>query len=249
VNWSGEIQLDTWMHVAIVNDPAARTTTMYVNGAPVLRNASDTVGQSFVPDAPWLMGAGMDNNTPGSGWNGCIGETRVVDHVLDPSEWLTARADLTGLTVTDAPQGSLPAGTRLTTFSGTGLPGAEVRMSGSIAGTGTVGDDGNWAIVLPDALGAGAYEASVVQALGTRQSDPVSFDFGIEAVPGASTPVGSNPATPTIPIGGADGSVALASTGLEPPVGAITGALLLALLGAVVVRRAHRRRTAGVTAE
>jgi hypothetical protein len=249
VNWSGEIQLDTWMHVAIVNDPTARTTTMYVNGAPVLRNASDNVGQSFVPDAPWLMGAGMDNNTPGSGWDGCIGETRVVDHVLDSSEWLTARADLTGLTVTDAPQGSLPAGTRLTTFTGTGLPGAEVRLSGSIGGTGTVDENGNWTIELPEALGAGAYEASVVQALGTRESEPVAFDFGIEAVPGATTPVGSTPTTPTIPIGGAVGSVALASTGLELPVGAMASALLLALLGAIVVRRAHRRRAAGVSAE
>lgn len=249
VNWSGEIQLDTWMHVAIVNDPTARTTTMYVNGAPVLRNATDNVGQSFVPDAPWLMGAGMDNNTAGAGWNGCIGETRVVDHVLDQSEWLTARADLTGLTVTDAPEGSLPASTRLTTFSGTGLPGAEVRMSGSIAGTDVVDDSGDWSIVLPQALSAGAYEASVVQALGTRESEPVAFDFGIESVPGAPVPSGSNSAAPTIPIDGADGSAALASTGLELPVGAIASAILLALLGAVVVLRSRRRRAAGASAE
>ncbi|WP_374945944.1 LamG-like jellyroll fold domain-containing protein [Agreia sp.] len=249
VNWSGEIQLDTWMHVAIVNDPTARTTTMYVNGAPVLRNATDNVGQSFVPDAPWLMGAGMDFNTPGAGWNGCIGETRVVDHVLDPSEWLTARADLTGLTVTDAPEGSLPASTRLTTFAGTGLPGAEVRLSGSIAGTDTIDENGAWSIVLPQALSAGAYEASVVQALGTRESEPVAFNFGIDALPGATTPPGSDAgAAPTIPIGGANGSVALASTGLELPMGAIVAGFVLALLGAVVILRTRRRSTSGESA-
>ena len=242
VNWSGEIQLDTWMHVAIVNDPTARTTTMYVNGAPVLRNATDNVGQSYVPDAPWLMGAGMDNNTAGAGWNGCIGETRVVDHMLDQSQWLTARADLSGLTVTDAPEGSLPASTRLTTFRGTGLPGAEVRMSGSIAGTDVVDENGDWSIVLSQALSSGAYEASVVQALGTRESDPVAFDFGIESVPGAPVPSGSNSPSPTIPIDGADGSSALASTGLEVPVGAVVSAFLLAILGMAVVLRARRRR-------
>ncbi|MCS5720186.1 metallophosphoesterase [Herbiconiux sp. CPCC 205763] len=244
VNWSGEIQLDTWMHVAIVNDPATRATTMYVNGAPVLRNATDNVGQSFVPDAPWLLGAGMDSNQPGAGWNGCIGETRIVDHVLDQSEWLTARADLTGLTVVDAPEGSLPATTKLTTFSGTGLPGAEVRMSGSIAGTDVIDDDGRWSIVLPQALTAGAYEASVVQALGTRESAPVAFDFTIE---GAAV---ANPGTtPTIPIDGADGSVALANTGAELPTGAIVGAILLALLGTTVLIRTRRRRASGLSGE
>jgi hypothetical protein len=245
VNWSGEIQLDTWMHVAIVNDPATRTTTMYVNGAPVLRNATDNVGQSFVPDAPWLMGAGMDSNQPGAGWNGCIGETRIVDHVLDQSEWLTARADLTGLTVTDAPEGSLPAATKLTTFSGTGLPGAEVRMSGSIAGTDVIGEDGRWSIMLPQALAAGAYEASVVQALGTRESAPVGFDFTIEGA-AVATPGGT---TPTIPIDGADGSTALANTGAELPTGGIVGALLLALLGTIVLVRARRRRASGLSGE
>ncbi|SDZ54237.1 LamG-like jellyroll fold domain-containing protein [Herbiconiux ginsengi] len=245
VNWSGEIQLDTWMHVAIVNDPATRTTTMYVNGAPVLRNASDNVGQSFVPDAPWLMGAGMDHNQPGAGWNGCIGETRIVDHVLDQGEWLTARADLTGLTITDAPEGSLPAATKLTTFSGTGLPGAEVRMSGSIAGTDVIDENGRWSIVLPRALAAGAYEASVVQALGTRESAPLGFDFTIEGA-AAPTPGGT---TPTIPIDGADGSTALANTGAELPAGAVGGAILLALLGIVVLVLVRRRRASGLSGE
>ncbi|TIH36629.1 LamG-like jellyroll fold domain-containing protein [Subtercola vilae] len=245
VNWSGEIQLDTWMHVAIVNDPTARTTTMYVNGAPVLRNATDTVGQSFVPDAPWLMGAGMDNNNPGAGWNGCIGETRIVDHVIDQTQWLTARADLTGLTVTDAPQGSLPATTRLTTFSGAGHPGAEVRMSGSIGGSTVVDTAGKWSIVLPQALAAGAYEASVVQALGTRESEPVAFDFGIEGAPGATTPRPSaTDSAATIPIGGAAGTTALANTGLELSGVATLAGLLLALLGALVVILNRRRRAA-----
>lgn len=259
VNWSGEIQLDTWMHVAIVNDPQSRTTTMYVNGAPVLRNASNAVGQSFVPDAPWLMGAGMDNNTPGAGWNGCIGETRVVDHVLDQTQWLTARADLTGLAVVDAPAGSLPADTQISSFSGTGHPGAEVRLAGSVAGSTTVDADGTWTIALPQALTAGAYEASVVQALGTRASEPIAFDFSIEGV--ATETPGEPGSEPTVPIGGgggpaddpagavgsADRDGTLSSTGFALPVASISAAGVLALLGVILIVRSRRRRASAPT--
>ncbi|MFP3534295.1 modulator protein, partial [Burkholderia sp. SIMBA_042] len=41
-NWSGEIIAEKWVHVAVVNDPAKNETVMYVEGAPVLRNASNT---------------------------------------------------------------------------------------------------------------------------------------------------------------------------------------------------------------
>ncbi len=91
-NWSGEILVDTWMHIAIVNDPAARETTMYVEGAPVLRNAVDTAGLATL-NLPWAVGAGFwDGGPPGSGFFGAIGEIRIVAKPLPPTQWLTARA-------------------------------------------------------------------------------------------------------------------------------------------------------------
>lgn len=91
-NWSGEIMLDTWLHVAIVNDPVARETTMYVEGAPVLRNAVDTIGLASL-GLPWTVGAGYwDGGSPGSGFLGAMGEMRVVAKPLAPAQWLTARA-------------------------------------------------------------------------------------------------------------------------------------------------------------
>jgi 3',5'-cyclic AMP phosphodiesterase CpdA len=238
VNWSGEIQVDTWMHVAIVNDPADRTTTMYVNGAPVLRNANNNVGQSYVPDAPWIMGAGMDSNTPGAGWNGCIGETRVVDHPIEQSSWLTARADLTGLALTDAPTGALGSAARVASFSGTGLAGAEVRISGGITGTTVVDENGEWTVALPQALAAGSYRADVVQALGTRASAAAVLDFSIAAV--AAGP-GAVPTDGTIGGGaGAGANGELANTGGGLPLLGASLAFLALLLGALGIKASRR---------
>lgn len=91
-NWSGEIQIDTWAHVAVVNDPATREVTMYVEGAPVLRNAIDSVGLATL-NLPWTIGAGYwDGGSPGSGFLGALGEIRIVARPLSPDQWLTARA-------------------------------------------------------------------------------------------------------------------------------------------------------------
>ncbi len=84
--------LDAWMHVAIVNDPAAKQTTMYIEGAPVLRNAVDAVGLATF-DLPWAVGAGLgnDGNLSG-GFLGAMGEIRITPKPLPPAKWLTARA-------------------------------------------------------------------------------------------------------------------------------------------------------------
>lgn len=90
--WSGEILLDRWMHVAAVNDPATKITTLYVEGAPVLRNPVDAVGLPNMGQ-PWLVGANgnfMDN--PANGFIGALGEIRIVPKPLPPTQWLTARA-------------------------------------------------------------------------------------------------------------------------------------------------------------
>ncbi|WP_207632106.1 LamG-like jellyroll fold domain-containing protein [Occultella kanbiaonis] len=192
--WSGEILFGRWMHVALVNDPAAATTTMYVDGAPVLRNTVDTIGQSFNAGMPWILGADWVDDAARNGWNGCVGETRIIDHPTGPQEWLTARADLSGLTV-EAPTGDLPAGMVIESFTGTGFPGAEVRLEGAQLGTAgamaptpmvldastTVAADGTWTITLPGPLPAGNYTATLFQALGSRASSPTAMAFRVTA--------------------------------------------------------------------
>jgi hypothetical protein len=89
-NWSGEVMPDKWLHVAAVNDPITATTTLYVDGAPVLRNAIDGVGLGTA-GKPWRIGSATWAGATADGWLGCIGETRIVDHVLPREQWLTAR--------------------------------------------------------------------------------------------------------------------------------------------------------------
>ncbi|WP_208004265.1 LamG-like jellyroll fold domain-containing protein [Labedella populi] len=269
--WSGEIMTESWAHVAIVNDPGTSTTTMYVDGAPVLRNATDTLGQSINENTTWLFGADFVDNAARNGWNGCIGETRVLDHATGPAEWLTQRADLSTLSV-DAPTGTLPWDTELTELSGTGFPGAEVtiadapvdaaaRAAGDLMGSTTVAEDGTWTVSFAGPLAAGDYDGSVFQALGARASDAVALDFAIAAAPAEPTPEPSLPGTgpdgPTIP-GDSDGDSPadgddaagdsagddLAVTGATVAPWLVGSAIALLLAGAVIViARARREHT------
>ncbi|AMB94169.1 LamG-like jellyroll fold domain-containing protein [Aerococcus sanguinicola] len=91
--WSGEIvDLSDWYHLAVVNDPEAKTLTMYVNGVPVLRNATDTVGLADDKGQPWRLGGSFYGGQGEHGFIGWIGETRLVDRPLQAKDWLTARA-------------------------------------------------------------------------------------------------------------------------------------------------------------
>ncbi|WP_082926513.1 LamG-like jellyroll fold domain-containing protein [Cupriavidus sp. D384] len=91
-NWSGEIIAGKWVHVAVVNDPATNETVMYVEGAPVLRNASNTRGIAFVTAASRMfIGGGVYNNAPSNGFLGQIGEVRICTEPLTTDKWLTAR--------------------------------------------------------------------------------------------------------------------------------------------------------------
>lgn len=91
-NWSSDVDANKWLHLAIVDDPATDTVTMYVDGAPVLRNVLGSHGINGFADMAWVLGGGSYNGVRDSGFLGCIGETRVVDHALPASQWLTARA-------------------------------------------------------------------------------------------------------------------------------------------------------------
>ena len=91
-NWSGEVMVDTWYHVAIVNDPSTNETILYVDGAPVLRNAAGQVGiAALAADMPWVLGAAWWNGERKDGYFGNIGEVRIVAKPLPAAQWLTAR--------------------------------------------------------------------------------------------------------------------------------------------------------------
>ncbi|MDK6686164.1 LamG-like jellyroll fold domain-containing protein [Aerococcus sp. UMB8623] len=91
--WSGEIvDLSDWYHLAVVNDPETKTLTMYVNGVPVLRNATDTVGLADDNGQPWRLGGSFYGGQGEHGFIGWIGETRLVDRPLQAKDWLTSRA-------------------------------------------------------------------------------------------------------------------------------------------------------------
>lgn len=268
VNWSGEIMVDQWQHVAIVNDPATRSTTMYVDGAPVLRNATNVAGMSWHEGHSWILGADWTDDAARNGWHGCIGETRIIDRPTTPDEWLTQRADLSGFEVLEAPAGELAADVSSVRFAGTGFPGAEVRLSpvpegagaraadlgGAVAG---VAADGTWELTVTSGLTPGGHTVELTQALGARAIEPQRLTFSVAAaVPAVPAPEPA-PAVPApapapaipgdpVPVGApaadADGSLAATGgdSGLVLPL--LAAASVITVLGGLLV--AARRRGA-----
>ena len=81
-----------WIHVAIVNDPVRRETVMYVEGAPVLRNAAGGVGIAYRRATDrMVIGGGAYAGQRTNGFLGQIGEIRLCAEPLPASQWLTAR--------------------------------------------------------------------------------------------------------------------------------------------------------------
>jgi len=89
--WSGGVSAGQWMHVAIVNDPTAGATTMYVEGAPVLRNAH-VAGIRYINNQQTVVGAAQYGGNMNTGFLGSLGEIRIVNTPLKSTQWLTARA-------------------------------------------------------------------------------------------------------------------------------------------------------------
>ncbi|GIG61627.1 hypothetical protein Lfu02_59990 [Longispora fulva] len=87
-NWGHELRPERWFHVAVVNN--GRTTTMYVDGAKLLRNPSTpSIGLSTV-GRPWLIGAGTYDNVVEQGFYGWIGDVRIVDRALPVGSFMNA---------------------------------------------------------------------------------------------------------------------------------------------------------------
>lgn len=257
-NWSGEIMVDSWAHVAVVNDPATRSTTMYVDGAPVLRNATDTAGMARQDGMPWILGSDWVDDAARNGWHGCIGETRIIDRPTTPDEWMTQRADLSGFDVTEAPEGELASTVTSVRFAGTGFPGAEVSLAPAAGlaataadldgATTTVDDAGRWEIRVTEGLTGGEHEIALSQALGSRSSAAQTVSFAIAAAPGTPTPSPSatpsatpRPSGPGAPA--ASGTSGLAATGVDGALigwGAALGGVLLVAGGALAAARIRR---------
>lgn len=87
-NWGHEMPPDTWFHVAVVND--GRTSTMYVESSPVLRNPSTRSNGISTTGAPWLVGATTYDNLVEQGFYGWIGDVRITDRPLPVTAFLTA---------------------------------------------------------------------------------------------------------------------------------------------------------------
>lgn len=93
-SWSGEIIVDTWIHIAVVADPKQGVSTMYIEGAPVLRNFGDGSGIASVgATMPWVIGGGSWDGARDDGYFGNIGEIRIAAAVLPSTQWLTARPE------------------------------------------------------------------------------------------------------------------------------------------------------------
>ena len=94
--WSGDVDLDKWYHLVVVDDPREGSVVMYIDGVPMLRNQYGTAGRAHgingFDDRPWIIGGSIYDNIMSTGFFGTIGETRLVDHPTTPAQWLTARA-------------------------------------------------------------------------------------------------------------------------------------------------------------
>ncbi|MEV5010823.1 LamG-like jellyroll fold domain-containing protein [Streptomyces sp. NPDC055692] len=87
-NWGHELPLDTWWHVAVVND--GRHTTMYVDGCPVVRNPSTVANGITTLNMPWMLGGYEYGGKLDQVLHAFIGDVRIVNRALPVSTFMTA---------------------------------------------------------------------------------------------------------------------------------------------------------------
>ncbi|MFJ4534993.1 LamG-like jellyroll fold domain-containing protein [Streptomyces tibetensis] len=79
-NWGQETPLETWWHLAVVND--GKHTTLYVEGCPVLRNPkAPSTGITSV-GLPWLLGGYEYGGKIDQIFHGRLGDVRIVARAL-----------------------------------------------------------------------------------------------------------------------------------------------------------------------
>ncbi|MEU1853201.1 LamG-like jellyroll fold domain-containing protein [Streptomyces sp. NPDC019990] len=85
-NWGQETPLETWWHLAVVND--GWHTTLYVEGCPVLRNPrASAVGITSV-GLPWLLGGYEYGGTIDQIFHGRLGDVRIVARALPVTSFM-----------------------------------------------------------------------------------------------------------------------------------------------------------------
>ncbi|KOG29191.1 LamG-like jellyroll fold domain-containing protein [Streptomyces resistomycificus] len=86
-NWGQETPLETWWHLAVVND--GRRTTLYVQGCPVVRNPkASAVGITSV-GLPWLLGGYAYGGEIDQILYGRLGDVRIVARALPVTSFMT----------------------------------------------------------------------------------------------------------------------------------------------------------------
>ncbi|MFE9649531.1 LamG-like jellyroll fold domain-containing protein [Streptomyces sp. NPDC006365] len=85
-NWGQETPLETWWHLAVVND--GTHTTLYVQGCPVVRNPkAPAVGLTSV-GLPWLLGGYEYAGKIDQILHGRLGDVRIVERALPVSAFM-----------------------------------------------------------------------------------------------------------------------------------------------------------------
>ncbi|MER5755522.1 LamG-like jellyroll fold domain-containing protein [Streptomyces sp. NPDC002088] len=85
-NWGQETPLETWWHLAVVND--GRHTTLYVEGCPVVRNpTAAAVGITSV-GMPWLLGGYEYAGRIDQILHGRLGDVRIVERALPATSFM-----------------------------------------------------------------------------------------------------------------------------------------------------------------
>ncbi|GAA4057613.1 LamG-like jellyroll fold domain-containing protein [Streptomyces shaanxiensis] len=85
-NWGQETPLETWWHLAVVND--GRRTTLYVEGCPVVRNPrASAVGITSV-GLPWLLGGYEYGGKIDQILHGRLGDVRIVQRALPVTSFM-----------------------------------------------------------------------------------------------------------------------------------------------------------------
>ncbi|NUS31227.1 MAG: Tat pathway signal sequence domain protein, partial [Streptomyces sp.] len=85
-NWGQETPLETWWHLAIVND--GRHTTLYVEGCPVVRNPRATSTGITSVGLPWLLGGYEYGGKIDQILHGRLGDVRIVERALPVTSFM-----------------------------------------------------------------------------------------------------------------------------------------------------------------
>ena len=87
-SWSHALPTGVWQHVAIVND--GRRSIVWVDGSEIVRNPTQPSHGIATLGLPFTLGATSFDLQYGQGFYGWIGDVRITDRPLKPTEFLPA---------------------------------------------------------------------------------------------------------------------------------------------------------------